>query len=78
MDKISVVITRAQKDILDLLEVYGVDKMSEEDVQVIVAIQENQPFEKVIVVKDQSGRPNHYAVERNIKRIIQRKISYAC
>lgn len=44
--------------------------LSKAEQEIIDILREAKPYEKVVVVKDSQGRPDHYFVERTQKVVI--------
>lgn len=48
-------------------------ELSEQEKQIIEIVRTLAPFEEVRIVKDQSGRPDHFFVVRTQKVVISRE-----
>lgn len=48
--------------------------MSPVEEKIIEILRELKPFERIIIIKDQNGKPDHYLVERTQKVVINKDI----
>ena len=49
-------------------------ELTKSEEKIIEILREIKPFERIIIVKDQNGKPDHYLVERSQKIIIHSRI----
>ena len=49
--------------------------MTPAEEKIIEILRELKPHERIIIVKDQNGRPDHYFVERTQKIVIKSEVA---